>query len=56
MLNEQGWHRDATGGERDKAHAADDRAERARMMRSWADYLGELRTGAEVTPFRRRVA
>ena len=58
LLNEQGWHRDAI--ERQLAHAerdsiraaynyAEHMPERRRMMQSWADYLGELRKGGEIS-------
>lgn len=59
LLNEQGWHRDAI--ERQLAHAeqnevraaynyAEHLPERRKMMQAWADYLGKLKTGAEIIP------
>jgi integrase len=60
-LNEQGWHPDLielqlAHAERNKVRAAYNRAtrlnERRKMMQAWADYLGTLRAGAEVIPFR----
>ena len=65
LLNEQGWHRDAI--ERQLAHAernavraaynfAEHLPERRRMMQAWADYLGVLHAGANVTPIRKAVA
>lgn len=57
LLNEQGWHRDAierqlAHGERDVVRAAYNYAEylpeRRKMMQAWADYLGGLKTGADV--------
>lgn len=60
-LNEQGWNRDAI--ERQLAHAernsiraaynyAEYLAERRKMMQHWADYLGELASGAKVLGFK----
>lgn len=57
LLNEQGWNRDAierqlAHSERDGVRAPYNRAEhlteRIKMMQSWADYLDELKHGAEV--------
>ncbi|MET0043383.1 MAG: integrase arm-type DNA-binding domain-containing protein [Candidatus Thiodiazotropha sp. 6PLUC3] len=59
ILNEQGWHRDAI--ERQLAHAernsvraaynyAEHMPERIKMMQWWADYLDNLKTGAEIIP------
>lgn len=60
-LNEQSWHRDAI--ERQLAHAerddvraaynfAEHLPERRKMMQAWADYLDQLKAGAEVIPLR----
>jgi integrase len=58
-LNELGWapdviERQLAHAERNKVRAAYNRAqylaERRRMMQAWADYLDELRAGAEVAP------
>ena len=60
LLNEQGWHRDAierqlAHAERDSVRAAYNYAEhlpeRRRMMQSWADYLDQLKRGADVIEF-----
>jgi len=63
-LNEMGWNADAI--ERQLAHAESNKVraaythaaqyleERVRMMQAWADYLDALRSGAVVTPFRRK--
>lgn len=59
LLNEQGWNRDAV--ERQLAHAERDgvRAaynfaeylpERRKMMQAWANYLDQLREGAQIIP------
>ena len=59
LLNEQGWNRDAI--ERQLAHAERDgvRAaynfaeylpERRKMMQAWANYLDQLREGAQIIP------
>lgn len=62
LLNEQGWNRDAIDrqlahAERNKVRAAYHRAEhlpeRRKMMQAWADYLDNLRAGAEIIPFRK---
>ncbi len=61
LLNEQGWNRDAI--ERQLSHKeqnsvraaynhADYMTERRAMMQAWADYLDQLRLGAEVIPLR----
>jgi integrase len=63
LLNEMGrWNRDAI--ERQLAHqepdevrnaymhAAEFWSERVEMMQSWADYLDQLRSGADIIPFR----
>lgn len=61
LLNEQGWHHDAierqlAHAERDAVRAAYNYAEhlpeRRRMVQAWSDYLGGLRSGAAVLPFR----
>lgn len=63
LLNEQGWSPDAIERQlahapRDQVRAAYNRAqyleERRRMMQSWADYLDELKAGAQVIPFRKQ--
>jgi integrase len=63
-LNEMGWRADAI--ERQLAHAESNKVrdaytsaaqyleERKEMMQKWADYLDGLRTGAKVTPIKRR--
>ena len=65
LLNEQGWPRDAierqmAHAERDGVRAAYNRAEhlpeRRRMMQAWADYLDQLREGAQVIPMPGRAA
>lgn len=65
LLNEQGWHPDIielqpAHKERNKVRAVYNRAqrlaERRKMVQAWADYLDGLRTGADVTPIRRRVS
>ena len=59
LLNEQGWNRDAI--ERQLAHAerddiraaynyAEHLLERSKMMQAWADYLDNLKAGADVVP------
>jgi integrase len=62
LLNEQGWSPDAIERQlahapRDQVRAAYNRAqyleERRRMMQSWADYLDDLKAGAQVIPFRK---
>ncbi|RAS17582.1 integrase [Microvirgula sp. AG722] len=62
LLNEQGWNRDAierqmAHGERNQIRATYNYAEylpeRRRMMQAWADYLGTLKEGGKVIPFRR---
>lgn len=64
-LNEQGWQPDVierqlAHGERNKVRAAYNRAtylpERRKMMQAWADHLEAQRTGASVTPIRRKRA
>jgi integrase len=64
ILNEQGWNRDAierqlAHAERNKVRAAYHRAEhlpeRRQMMQAWADYLDELRNGAEIVQLRRKL-
>lgn len=63
LLNEQGWSPDAIERQlchmpKDQVRAAYNRAqyldERRRMMQSWADYLDELKAGAQVIPFRKQ--
>ena len=58
LLNELGWHPDLielqlAHAERNKVRAAYNRAqrldERRKMMRAWADYLDDLRSGASMT-------
>jgi integrase len=62
LLNEQGFPPDVielqlAHKERNKVRAAYNRAqrleERRKMMQAWADYLDGLRSGGNVTPFRR---
>ena len=62
LLNELGFPPDVielqlAHQERNEVRAAYNRAqhldERRRMMQAWADYLDDLRTGANVVPFRR---
>jgi len=62
LLNEQGWSPDAIERQlahspRDQVRAAYNRAqyldERRRMMQSWADYLDQLKAGAQIIPFQR---
>lgn len=62
LLNEQGWNRDAierqlAHAERDEIRAAYNYAqhlpERRRMMQGWADFLDELKEGAQVLTFRK---
>jgi len=62
LLNEQGWSPDAIERQlahspRDQTRAAYNRAqylaERRRMMQSWADYLDQLKLGAQIIPFQR---
>ncbi|MFA5982621.1 MAG: integrase arm-type DNA-binding domain-containing protein [Methylococcaceae bacterium] len=61
LLNEQGWSPDAIERQlahapRDQVRAAYNRAqyleERRRMMQAWADYLDELKNGAQVMVFK----
>jgi hypothetical protein len=61
-LNEQGYHPDLielqlAHAERNQVRAAYNKAqrlpERRKMMQAWADYLAELRAGANVVPFKR---
>jgi integrase len=63
LLNEQGWSPDAIERQlahspRDQVRAAYNRAqyldERRRMMQSWADYLDQLKAGAQIIPFQRQ--
>jgi len=63
LLNEQGYQPDVielqlAHAERNKVRAAYNKAqrlpERRKMMQAWADYLDELRAGAQVIPLRRR--
>ena len=65
LLNEEGWSRDAierqmAHAERDGVRAAYNRAEhlpeRRRMMQAWADYLDQLREGAQVIKLPGRAA
>jgi integrase len=63
LLNEQGWNADAI--ERQLSHAESNKVreaythaaqyldERKRMMQKWADYLDQLRTGADIVPLKR---
>lgn len=62
LLNEQGWTPDAierqlSHMEQNEIRAAYNRAqyldERRRMMQSWADYLDQLKLGAQIIPFQR---
>ena len=65
-LNEMGWNADAI--ERQLAHAESNKVreaythaaqyldERTRMMQAWADYLGALRAGGDVVPFKRKAS
>jgi integrase len=62
-LNEMGWppdviERQLAHAERSKVRAAYNRAqymaERQKMMAAWADYLDQLRAGANVLPFKRK--
>jgi hypothetical protein len=62
LLNEQGFPPDVielqlAHSERNKVRAAYNKAqrltERRKMMQAWADYLDELREGANVVPIRR---
>ena len=61
-LNEQGWHPDLielqlAHAERNSVRAAYNKAqrlpERRKMMQAWADYVDNLRSGANVVPIRR---
>jgi integrase len=61
-LNEQGWHPDLielqlAHAERNSVRAAYNKAqrlpERRKMMQAWADYVDNLRAGANVVPIRR---
>jgi integrase len=61
-LNEQGWHPDLielqlAHAERNSVRAAYNKAqrlpERRKMMQAWADYVDNLRAGANVVPLRR---
>ena len=63
LLNEQEWHHDAierqlAHAKRDEVRAAYNRAkhlpQRKRMTQAWADYLGDLATGADVEPMQRK--
>jgi integrase len=62
LLNAQGWPSDVI--ERQLAHVEKNQVraaynrhdylpERRKMMQSWSDYLGELKSGAEILPFRK---
>jgi integrase len=62
-LNEMGWapdviERQLAHAERNKVRAAYNRAqymaERRTMMQAWADYLGQLKAGANVLAFKRK--
>lgn len=62
-LNEMGWspdviERQLAHAERNKVRAAYNRAqyltERRKMMQAWADYLDQLRAGANVLAFKRK--
>jgi integrase len=62
LLNEQGWSPDAIERQlchmpKDQVRAAYNRAgylpERRRMMQQWADYLDDLKAGAQVIPFKK---
>jgi integrase len=64
-LNQLGWNPDAievqlSHGMADKVRAAYNRGDymamRRRMMAAWADYLSQLRDGADVVPIKRRRA
>ena len=61
-LNEQGYHPDLielqlAHAERNQVRAAYNKAqrlpERRKMMQQWADYLDQLKAGADIVPFRR---
>ena len=63
LLNEQGYHPDVielqlAHAERNKVRAAYNKAqrlpERRKMMQAWADYLDDLRAGAQIIPLKRR--
>jgi integrase len=63
-LNEMGWspdviERQLAHAERNKVRAAYNRAQyltdRRKMMQAWADYLDQLRAGANVLAFKRKV-
>jgi len=65
LLNEQGWSPDAIERQlchmpKDTIRAADNRAqyldERRKMMQSWADYLDDLKNGAQVIHFKQRAS
>ena len=65
ILNEMGYRPDViecqlAHKERNKIRASDNRAEylaeRREMMQFWADYLDDLRTGANVIPLKSRQA
>lgn len=65
MLNEMGWSPDAierqlSHGDPNKIRGTYNHAqyldERRQMMQAWADYLDALRKGANVIPFKSRVA
>jgi integrase len=62
ILNEQGWpvdviERQLAQVEKSKVRAAYNRAEylpeRRKMMQAWADYLGGLKLGSNITPIRK---
>jgi integrase len=64
LLHEQGFHSDMierqlAHAEQNKVKAAYNRAqhlpERVKMMQTWADYLGGLKNGAAVIPFRKQI-
>lgn len=61
LLNEQGWNRDAiqrqfAHAERNSVRAAYNHAEfmpeRKKMVQAWADYLEEIKAGAQIIPIR----
>ncbi|HFC91987.1 MAG TPA: integrase, partial [Leucothrix mucor] len=63
LLNEQGFNEDwvemqLTHAPRNKIRAIYNRAkylpQRKQMMQHWADYLDNLRTGADIIPFKKR--
>lgn len=64
LLNEQGWNKDAierqlAHGERDEVRASYNFAEylpeRRKMMQAWADYLDELKVGADIVTLKKLV-